>query len=399
MLTVATRIKILAFLVISVLVIGYIGTGYADLGRYVGLRDYYTVKLGLSTTGGLFEGSAVSYRGIVVGKVGKLTLTHDGVVADLRIKKSAPKIPRDLKAIVANRSAVGEQYVDLRPDSATGPFLANGVSLPSTVTTTPTPVAETLKSINDLTASVPLTDLQTVINELGLAFAGQGPHLQKLLDTGGRFVQTSDQNFPTTRALLYTGTDVLRTQNEEAASLKAFASNSRLFARGLRDSDADFRRLIDVTPSAAREVDRLVRNLDPGFGQLLANLLTTSRLTNMRLDGIEDLLSNLPRVAAMGSSIVADGSLRLGLVNTFFNPQPCTRGYGGTQYRKGENLTPAPPLNTNAHCAERPGSGMNVRGSANAPHRGVPDAVQPGDAGRNELIHVLKMLGLSGVVS
>ncbi|GAA2598200.1 MlaD family protein [Actinomadura fulvescens] len=377
MLTAATKAKIVTFVILAVTVIGYLGTGYADLGRHVGLRDYYTVRLELAGTGGLFKGSAVSYRGITVGKVGELDLTADGVIAELRINDSAPKIPRDLKAVVANRSAVGEQYVDLRPSAASGPYLANGSTIPRSVTTLPMPVAETLKSVNSLTVSLPLKDLQTLIDELGLAFAGQGPHLQRLLDTGSEFIEVSDQNFTTTRELLHTGGDVLRVQNEEAASFRAFAYNSRLFARQLRDSDADLRGLIETTPGAAAEFATLVRDLDPGFGTLIANLLTTSRLTGSRLDSLEDLLANLPRAAALGPSVISAGKLRIGLLNTFFNPQPCTRGYEGTKYRNATDLTWA-PLNMSARCTEPVSSGINVRGSAHAPRHGVPAPVKPG---------------------
>ncbi|MEU5877712.1 MlaD family protein [Spirillospora sp. NPDC047279] len=395
MLTAATKAKIVTFVILAVVVIGYLGTGYADLGRYVGLRGYYTVKLNLESTGGLFEGSAVSYRGITVGKVGRLDLTPDGVIAELRIDDSAPKIPRDLQAIVANRSAVGEQYVDLRPAASGGPFLADGSAIPRSVTTIPVPVAETLKSINSLTASLPLQNLQTLIDELGLAFAGQGPHLQKLLDTGGEFIETSDQNFTTTRQLLHTGGDVLRVQNEEADSFRAFAYNSRLFARQLRDSDADLRDLIETTPGAAGEFATLVRDLDPGFGTLIADLLTTARLTGARLDSLEDLLANLPRAAAMGSSVISGGRLRLGLVNTFFNPQPCTRGYEGTRYRNANDLTWA-PLNTKARCTEPLSSGINVRGSSRAPRHGVPAPVKPGHM--RGVGEVLDAVGLRSLV-
>lgn len=115
MLTLGTRLKNLAFLVIGVLVIGYIGYRYADLGRFVGLRGYYVVRMDLPETGGLFPGSDVTYRGVSVGRVGDLHLTGDGVRADLHIDDSAPRIPAASQAVVANLSAVGEEYVDLRP--------------------------------------------------------------------------------------------------------------------------------------------------------------------------------------------------------------------------------------------------------------------------------------------
>ncbi|WUI01096.1 MCE family protein [Spirillospora sp. NBC_00431] len=399
MLTAVTRIKIVAFAVIAVLVMGYISVNYADLGRYVGMRGYYTVRLDLATTGGLFEGSAVSYRGVTVGEVGRLDLTRDGVIAELHIDSSAPRIPKSLQAIVANRSAVGEQYVDLRPGAPSGPYLAQGTTIPRSATTTPVPVNETLKSVNDLAASLPLGDVRVLIDELGLAFAGQGPHLQQLLDTSSRFVSASDAAFPDSRALIHNGQAVLRTQNEMSAAFKSFASSSRLLAAQLRDSDTDLREVIASGPGAAGELSGLLDDLDPDLGVLLANLLTTARIGEPRQAGIEELLVDLPKVAGMGSTIVSGGKLRLGLVNTFFNPQPCTRGYGGTRYRLGSDLSPGLPFNTGAHCAESPGTGINVRGTANAPREGVPAPARPGSLGGTPTGDLLGKLGLPGLTA
>ena len=39
---------------------------------------------------------------------------------------TSPKIPADLQAEVRSVSAVGEQYVDLRPRTDSGPYLQNG---------------------------------------------------------------------------------------------------------------------------------------------------------------------------------------------------------------------------------------------------------------------------------
>ncbi|MBC7306087.1 MAG: MCE family protein, partial [Dietzia sp.] len=99
MITLAIRLKNLAFLVIAVLVLGFVGIRYADLGRHVGISGHYTVRVELPTTGGLFTHSDVTYRGVSVGRVGPIDLTEDGVVAELRIKKSAPRIPADTQAV------------------------------------------------------------------------------------------------------------------------------------------------------------------------------------------------------------------------------------------------------------------------------------------------------------
>ncbi|MDX3339442.1 MlaD family protein [Streptomyces sp. ID03-2B] len=379
MITLAIRLKNLAFLVIAVLVLGYLGVRYADLGHYVGLRSYYTVTVQLPQTGGLYTHSNVTYRGVSVGRVGPIELTDQGVEAQLRIEKDAPPIPDSLTAVVANLSAVGEQYVDLRPTRADGPYLGNGSVIDEADTTIPAPPTDVLTSVDDLASSVDLESLRTVVEEFGAAFEGRGDDLQVLLDTGGDFIESADRALPVTTRLMADGERVLRTQAEQGQALKGFASGAKELAAELKGSDTDLRRLIATTPDAAVQISGLLRDLDPAFGVVVANLLTTSEVAVTRQRGLEELLVKLPAVAAAGASAVDDDGARFGMSVTFFEPLPCTAGYGGTVYRNGLNTSAGPAVNTAARCTSSPGTGINVRGSANAPKGGpVPKPAVPG---------------------
>ena len=182
MLTRSTRIQIVVFAVIAVLVMGYTAVRYANLGRLVGLRGYYVVQLELANGGGIFPQANVTYRGVSVGRVGAVRLTPTGVEADLNISNSAPPIPADLKASVADLSAVGEQYVNLQPTTSSGPYLAQGSVIPRRDTQLPLPVTSLLTSINQLATSVPLGSLRTVLNELATGLGGASTSLQELID-------------------------------------------------------------------------------------------------------------------------------------------------------------------------------------------------------------------------
>ena len=365
--TLGTRIKNIVFLVVGVFAMGYVGLNYADLGGYVGYHHYYVVKADLPEAGGLAKNADVTYRGTSVGRVGELHVTGDGVLADLKIEKSAPQVPANTRAVVANRSAIGEQYIDLRPVTASGPYLASGSVIPRASTATPAPVTALLTSLNDLATSVPTDSLRTVVGELGQAFAGQGPNLQVLLDSTRSLTRAANENAAPTTSLIGDGETVLRTQNQEAASLKSFGRNARLLAEQLRTSDPAFRKLVSTAPGAAGEFRTLVRDLDPSLSVLVANLLTTSELMEPRSDGLEQLLAKLPDAVTAGRSVVQDGTLNFGMVTTFFNPPSCTSGYGGTKYRNGLDTSAGPALNTAAHCATSPSTGVNVRGAGNAP--------------------------------
>jgi phospholipid/cholesterol/gamma-HCH transport system substrate-binding protein len=382
MLTRTTRLQLVAFAVIAVVVLAYTGFHYANLGRLFGLRGYYTVQLELSNTGGLFPNGDVTYRGVSVGRVSTLQLTPTGVIADLNISSSAPPIPSRLHAVVADLSAVGEEYVDLRPLTSQGPYLAQGSVIPRQATTIPLPVTSLLTSVNTLATSLPLASLRVVLNELATGFADQGVNIQALIDGQSKLVRAANSTISQSITLTEDSQTVLATQNAESAAFTSFAHDIRLFAGQLAASDSDLRRLAANGTGAATQTAGLITDISPSLGALIANLLTTSQVTLTRGSNLNELLSALPAAIAAGSTVITTNGAKFGVALTFFNPLPCTAGYQGTKIRNGLDTSPAPPLNTNARCTEPPSTGINVRGSANAPPGGgVPPAAAPGIAG------------------
>lgn len=196
-----TKIQLVVFAIISVVAIVYALIRFACLGTVFGSSGY-TVKLQLNESGGIFTNAEVTYRGFNVGRVGQLRLTQTGLEADLNIDPSAPRVPSDLDAVIANRSAVGEQYVDLRPKNDQGPYLAGGSVIPAARTTTPVSTDRLLGDLDSLSASVPTDALRKVVDESYDAFRGTGGDLQKLLDTARSFTTTAQQYLPQTVQLL-----------------------------------------------------------------------------------------------------------------------------------------------------------------------------------------------------
>ena len=355
------RTKITAFVLIALLGISYVGARYAGLFGSGG----YVVHVRLADSGGLFTNAEVTYRGVAVGRVGPMRLTAGGIEADLEIRPDTPAIPSDVAAVVANRSAVGEQYIDLRPKASGGPFLAAGSVI--TDTSTPKPVESLLTNLDSFVRSVPNESLRTVIDELGTAFQGSATNLQALLDAAGGFTGAATENLPQTTRLLIDAPTVLQTQIEESEALKTFSANAKLFAQQLRSSDGDLRRLITAAPLVSEQVGAVIRESGPGLGTLIGNLMTTSELLLVRQNGLEQLLVKVPQAAAAGSTVVGEDGFHLGLAVTFFAPLPCVAGYQGTEYRNGLDTTPGKPLNTAASCKAPASSGTNVRGAQNAP--------------------------------
>jgi phospholipid/cholesterol/gamma-HCH transport system substrate-binding protein len=378
MITTRVRLQLLAFVIVTVLGVGYVSVRYLGAGALFGAGPY-PVTLQLNDSGGIFTGADVTYRGVSVGRVGPLRLTSQGIDAQLEIAPDAPPIPADLDAVVSNLSVIGEQFVDLRPARGNGPTLHAGSVIPAARTSTPVPVGDLIAHLDTFLRSVPLESLRTVVHELGTAFIGTGTDLQVLLDSTDAFTRDAIAALPQTVTLIRDGRVVLQTQNEQSSAIISFSRDLALLAAQLRSSDPDLRRLITTAPQFADQTSELLRESGTQIGQLLADLLTVSRVTLPRQAALRHLLSVYPVVTGgTDSSVVpADGFVHLGLALNLFDPYACVRGYQGTIRRSGTDTAPI-PVNRDAFCAEPPGSATDVRGAQNVPRAGTPAAVLPG---------------------
>lgn len=367
MLTRRVRVQVAVFVIISVLGVAYAAIRYVGLGGLVGL-DGYQVTVNLPYTGGIYPDAAVAYRGVSVGTVEDMRVTAGGTAVDLRIDETAPPIPADARAAITNRSVIGEQYVDLRPDSADGPYLREGSVIAASRTSTPPPIHRVLVDLDRTLTSVPLDSLRTVVDELGTATRGTGPALASTIESSNALLDTAIKHLPATTDLISQSRAVLRTQLDQADNIRSFARDLRGLAGQLRKSDPDLREILATGPGAASELDQLIRSAGPGLSALTANLLTTSDIVVRRLDGVEQILVSYPHLVGIAPTVVpGDGTAHLGFVTNSFDPMPCTKGYEGTKLRPG-SATTTQPYNADAHCAEPPGSPTSVRGAQNAPH-------------------------------
>ncbi|GAA2796196.1 MlaD family protein [Saccharopolyspora taberi] len=366
MLTKMVRRQVTLFLVIALVGVSYVGANYVGMHKLL-WGDGYTVRARFTSAGGIFTNAEVTFRGVPVGRVGPLRLTSSGMEADLLVDPDAPPIPADTEAVVANRSAAGEQYVDLRPRVVGGAMLRDGSVIQQEDTAIPLPVDAVLTNLDSFVESVPKEELRTVVDELHAATSGAGPHLEGLLDNSIEFIHSATEHVPQATGLITNSEKVLRTQLEHSDAIRTFGTQARLLADQVRRSDGDIRGLITAVPPAAREVSSVIRETGPRLGVLMANLLTTSEVLEVRQGGMEQLLVMTPKAVAAGSSVVRPDGAHFGLSLTFFDPLPCNSGYEGTPYRDGLDTSPGAPLNLDAACTLPYGDPTGVRGSQNVP--------------------------------
>jgi len=330
-----TKMKLLAFAALAVLGMSYLGFNYVGLDRMV-LGNGYEVAADFTDSGGIFVNAEVTYRGTAVGRVSDMKLIEDGVRVVLTIDPDTDPIPAGASAVVATRSAVGEQYVDLRPDTDKGPFLEDGAVIPKSRTGIPVPVEQLLLNLDELVGSVDQENLRIVVDELGKAFAGAGNDLGRLIDNGDLLLARAEESLPQTLKLITDGRTVLSTQVADRSAIEQWASDLRTFTDTLVDMDPDLRRLVVTAPDAGAQLERLVKDAGPGMGSLVRNIDILNGVTIPRLNGVEQMLVTYPDVVSGNFTVVRrdeDGQMRshFGFVLNAGDPHPCTTGYIPTQ--------------------------------------------------------------------
>ncbi len=363
----------MVFALITMVGVAYVGATYARLDRLL-FDDSYRVVAHFEDSGGIFAGARVSYRGVTVGEVGELRVTDDGVDVVLRIDDDSEPIPRDTDALVANRSAVGEQFVDLLPNTDEGPYLGEDSEIAKENTRTPIPTMQLLVDLDKMVNSVDKNNLRTVVSEMGKAFDGTGENLGRIIDTSNSFIETANDNFDVTTALIEDSNTVLRTQVDGASHIRSFARDLALLSDTLVDSDADLRRVIDNGSATANQLRRFLEENQVNLGELINNLVTTGEVTVKHLDGMEQVLVLYPFVVEGGYTVVAKDP-KTGLYDAHFGlvlqsePHVCTEGYDPRQIRGPEDRGDR-PMDMDAHCAE-PQAQSNARGAQHAPRAGA----------------------------
>jgi len=376
-----TKIQLMIFVVITLLGVTFVGARYAQLDKAF-YDDNYTVTVHLADSGGIFAGSEVTYRGVSVGKVHKLVLTDAGVNAVLDVDNGYDEIPADALAVVGNRSAVGEQYIELQPQRDDGPYLHNGSVIDVKDTQLPIATDTLLTNLSNTVESVNKEDLKTTIDELGAAFGGTGEDLQRIIDTGNSFIDTANDNFDVTTALIRDSNTVLHGQIDSESAIRNFSSQLQAFSSVLAGADPDLRNLIDTGGVAANQLRTFLEQNQVELGDLINNLVTTGDVIVKHLDGIKQVLVVYPYVVEGGFTVVSK-SPDTGLYDAHFGmilttQKVCHKGYGTTDTRVPQDGSNR-PMNENARCDE-PASESNARGSQNAPQRAPASYAEAADS-------------------
>jgi len=370
MLTRFVRNQLIIFTIASVVGIGVMVVAYLQVGTLLGIGKI-TVTLQLPRTGGLYQFSNVTYRGVQLGKVTEVRPTRTGAEATLTLD-SNPKVPADLEARVLSVSAVGEQYVDLVPNTDSGPYLQDGAVIPVGKARIPQAVGPMLDQTNTLLKSIPTDRLTDLLSNAYKGLNGAGDDLTTLNDSASKLAADFSGSADQARTLVEDSRPLLDGQLASTDSIRTWAHSLAGITDQLSINDPQWRGILANGPGAVDEATALLNQVKPTLPVLLANLTTLGQVGVTYNKSLEQLLVLLPpyvgSIQAVGSPLNNPTGMTLGdFTLTISDPPACTVGFlPPNQWRSPEDVSDADTPD-GLYCKLPQDSPTAVRGARNYP--------------------------------
>jgi len=370
-----TKIQLVVFTTIALFTLALMGLHYMRLPALLFGVGRYTVTVELPQAGGLYTTGNVTYRGAEVGRVRSVNLTDTGVAAVLSLK-SGIDIPSDLTAEVHSQSAIGEQYVELRPRNATSPPLKNGDRITLDNTSVPADINALLDAVDAGLRAVPRDNLKTVVDESYTAVGGLGPQLSALVKGATDLSIDARENLDSLLTLIDKSRPVLDSQTETSDAIQRWAAQLATVTRELQTHDDAVAGVIGNAGPALGEGRALVERLQPALPTVLANLVSPGQVALTFQPNIEQLLVLLPQLVAVQSAgLVANHNTKQPYRGEYlsFNlnlnlPPPCTTGFLPAQQQRNPALVDYPKRPPGAtYCRIAQDGITEVRGARNTP--------------------------------
>lgn len=194
----STWVSMLGIVLILVLGSAYLAFGVAQIRPG---ENRFPVTMVLDRTAGVVEGAPVLVRGVPVGEVTTIVVQVDAVHLGLEISEES-EIPATSPVRVENLSALGETYVDFRPESGDGPYLTGGEVITRDRVDAPIPIPAVARSVSAVLNEVDPEVLASLTSTLGRSLEGTENVMPELGRTSELLASTLMVRQPELRRLL-----------------------------------------------------------------------------------------------------------------------------------------------------------------------------------------------------
>ena len=238
----------------------------------------YEVRASFPEATTLAEQADVRISGVPVGKVQKKQLSGSLTQAVLRIDKRYAPLPADTRAILRQKTLLGETYVELTPGTRDGPTIPDRGRIPLGQVADTVQLDEIFRTFDAKTRVA----FRTWMDQQGRGFRNRGADLNAALGNLAPFEQDAttilqildEQKGDVRRLVSNTGT-VFNALTERDGQLRSLIENSnRVFATTasrdvkLQEAFRAFPTFLDESRTTAVRVTRFAKNTNPLITQL-----------------------------------------------------------------------------------------------------------------------------------
>ncbi|MBD0282183.1 MAG: MCE family protein [Thermoleophilaceae bacterium] len=269
--------QILAMVLFTLSVFGLLLFLWVAFGGVTPLKPQgYRLKAAFPEAALLVNEADVRMAGVVVGRVKSKELGENGrrVVATLELEDEFAPIPRDTRAILRQKSLLGETYVELTPGDSEAEDLPDGGTLPDSQ------VAETVEFEELFSAFDPETRraFRQWLREAGIAvgddfaqdFNDSLGNLATFAEGGADLLEPLDRQRLALRRLIRDTGRVFGAASEQAGALRGLIVNGNRTFAALASRDQALADTFQILPTFEREaratmgrLERFARDTDP----------------------------------------------------------------------------------------------------------------------------------------
>jgi phospholipid/cholesterol/gamma-HCH transport system substrate-binding protein len=222
---------------------------------------------------------------------------RDGVQIELVIDKSFDKIPKDgTKARVMFKSAVGEQFIDLLPKAANGPYFASGDMIRKEQTELPVQQEDLLRLLDRVVSGVPPEAIHRLIDTAGEGLGGRGPELHTALAALDPLTRTLSNRTDELNGLAVAGDSVGSSFDATDQSFIAGIHGLGTSAAALGRGSPGLSRLLTNGAEYLPDLGGLVADRKNQLDNTIRNLAAVTRISYAHLHSLEDTIDWLPKI-------------------------------------------------------------------------------------------------------
>jgi phospholipid/cholesterol/gamma-HCH transport system substrate-binding protein len=265
MITRRTLANLVAFLAVTAALVAY---GVVDLlGNPFNAPT--TVSAVFPDASGIAPGLGVALDGVNVGSVTSVHLEPGGARVEMALQPGS-SVPDDVEATIGLANDLGQQEVDLvvTGSRVSGP-LKDGAVVPAVPNALPTDIGRVVQTASQLLSALPVKDLNTVLQQLDVAFSGQASDVDQIVNASRQFsaeLLDFEQQF---ESLLSNAPPVLDTLASVGPQLDADLEQTAVLGAVLSAHRYDLVHLLYEGVSVTSVADQLVSAEDPNLACLL----------------------------------------------------------------------------------------------------------------------------------